>query len=81
MSRTRSLSAYSLRGHVLGAVAPGGLRWVGPWLPKIAWRWQDLKRAVSPLKIRWGWALLMAIIIVLAMGECGPAASAIASVP
>jgi hypothetical protein len=36
---------------------------------------------VRPRKLRWGWALLLAIAIVLAMGELGPAASAIIVLP
>jgi hypothetical protein len=43
--------------------------------------WQELKREMQPLKIRWGWALLLAIALVLAMGELGPAVSAIVPLP
>jgi len=81
MTPTGSASTYPLTSHVLSAVAPRRLRWFGPWLPKMAWGWQDLKRTIPPLRIRWGWAVLVAIIIVLVMGECGPAASAIAALP
>jgi len=70
--------AYPLRNFVSGIVRPGRLRRIGPWLPKMAWGWQELKRKTHSLKIRWGWALLLAIALVLAMGECGPAVSAIA---
>jgi hypothetical protein len=70
---------YSQKNHTLGIVRPGSLRWVGPWLPKIAFGWQELKREMQPLKIRWGWALLLAMVLVLLMGECGPVASAVAA--
>jgi hypothetical protein len=72
---------YPLQNIVFGIVKLGRLRLVGPWLPRMAFSWQDLKREMRPLKIRWGWVLLLAIAIVLAMGEFGPAASAIAALP
>jgi hypothetical protein len=74
-------TSYPLRDIVLGVVKPGRLHWLGPWLPRVTFGWQDLKRGRRPLKIRWGWMLLLAIAIVLAMGEYGPAASAIAALP
>jgi hypothetical protein len=75
------MTSYPLRNIVLGVVKPARLHWLGPWLPWVTFGWQDLKRAKRPLKIRWGWVLLLAIAIVLAMGEYGPAASAIAALP
>ena len=72
---------YPFQNIVFGIVKLGRLRLVGPWLPRMAFRWQDLKREMRPIKIRWGWVLLLAIAIVLAMGEFGPAASAIAALP
>jgi hypothetical protein len=66
---------------IYGIARPGRLRWLGPWLPRMTFGWQDLKREMRPFKIRWGWALLLAIVLVLVMGELGPAASAIAALP
>jgi hypothetical protein len=66
---------------IFGIVRPGRLRWVGPWLPRLPLDWQDLWRQMRPRKIRWGWVLLLAIAIVLVIGEFGPAASAIAPLP
>jgi hypothetical protein len=43
--------------------------------------WQELKRKTHSLKIHWGRVLLLAIALVLAMGEFSPAASAIARLP
>jgi hypothetical protein len=73
--------AYPLRNFVSGIFRPGRLHGVGPWLPRMTFRWQELKREMQPLKIRWGWALLLAIALVLAMGEFGPAVSAIVPLP
>jgi hypothetical protein len=73
--------SYPLRNLVLGVVKPGRPHWLGPWLPGVTLGWQDPKREMRPLKIRWGWVLLLAIAMVLAMGEYGPAASAIAALP
>jgi hypothetical protein len=75
------LVSYPLKNAILGAVRPGRLRWVEPWLPRLPLGWQDLWREMRPRKIRWGWVLVLAIAMVLAMGECGPAASAIARLP
>ena len=75
------LVAYPLKNMILGAVRPGRLRWVGPCLPKLPLGWQDLWRGMRPRKIRWGWVLLLAVAIVLAMGEFGPAASAVGAWP
>jgi hypothetical protein len=72
---------YPLRNLVSGIVRPVRLRRVGPWLPKIALGWQELKRKTHSLKIHWGRVLLLAIALVLAMGEFSPAASAIARLP
>lgn len=73
--------SYPLKNVVLGVVKLGRLGWLRPWLPGMTFGWQDLKREMRPLKIRWGWVLLLAIVLVLVMGECGPAASAIAALP
>ena len=73
--------SYPLKKVILGTVGPGRLRWPGPWLPRMTFGWQELKRKMQPFKVRWGWALLLAIVLVLAMGEWGPAASAIATLP
>jgi hypothetical protein len=72
---TRTI-AYPQTKHVLGIFRSGGLRWAAPWLLKIAFGWQEVKRGMQPLKIRWGWVLLLTIALLLLMGECGPAASA-----
>jgi hypothetical protein len=73
--------SYPLKNVVLSVVKPGRLRWIGPWLPRMTLGRQDLEREMRPLKIRWGWVLLLATAIVLALGECGPAASAIDALP
>jgi hypothetical protein len=62
--------AYPLRNLVSGILRPGRLR-------KMTFGWQKLKREMQPLRIRWGWALLLAIALVLAMGEFSPAVSTI----
>jgi hypothetical protein len=67
--------AYPLTNMILGAVRPGRLRWAGPWLPKLPLGWQDLWRTTRPGRIRWGWVLLLAVGLLLLMGECGPAAA------
>jgi hypothetical protein len=72
MERARTL--YSI-------VRPGLLGWLGPWLPRVRLGWRDLKRETHALKIRWGWVLLLAVALILAMGECSPAVSAIAAMP
>jgi hypothetical protein len=66
---------------IYGIIRPGRLRWLGPWLPRKTLSWQDLKPGMRPFKIRWGWVLLLAIALFLAMGECGPAASAMTVLP
>lgn len=70
------LVSYPLKSFVLGVVKPDRLRMVGPWLLKKAFEWQDLMREMRPLKIRWAWVLLLALVLVLALGEFGPAVSA-----
>jgi hypothetical protein len=72
---------YPLKSIILGAVRPGRLRWVGPWLPKLSLGWQDLWREMRPRKFRWGLALFLAIVLFLLLGECAPAASLIAALP
>jgi hypothetical protein len=64
-----------------GMLRPGRLRWVGLWLPRLPLNWRDLWREARPHRFRWGLALLLAIILILVMGELGPAASAIAARP
>lgn len=72
---------YPIVGIVLGMMKPWRLRWPGPWLPETSFGWQDLKRKAGPFKIRWRWVLLLALALLLVMGEFGPAASAIAGLP
>ena len=71
------LVAYPLMNRILGAVRSGRLRWVGPRLPRLALGWQDLWRELRPRRIRWGWALLITLVLLLLMGELSPSASAI----
>jgi hypothetical protein len=66
--------AYPLRNLVSGIFQPGRLR-------KMPFEGQRLKREMQPPKIRWGWALLPAIALVLAMGEFSPAVSTIVPLP
>jgi hypothetical protein len=66
---------------IFGIVRPDRLRWVGPSLPRLPFGWQDLWHELRPRKIRWLWVLLLAIAIVLVIGEFGPAASAIPPLP
>jgi hypothetical protein len=66
--------AYPLRNFVSGIFQPGRLR-------KMTFGRQELRREMQPLKIRWGWALLLALALILAMGELGPAVSAIVPLP
>ena len=74
--------AYPLRSFLLGAVESGGLRWLGPRLPRLPLWWRELWPEMRPRRIkRWGWVLLLAVAIVLATGELGPAASAVAVLP
>jgi hypothetical protein len=73
--------SYPLKNAALGGVKLGRLRWLGPWPPRMTFGWQGLERETRPLKIRWGWVLLLAIVLVLAMGECTPAASTLAGLP
>jgi hypothetical protein len=73
--------SYPLKNAILGAVRPGRLRWVGPCLPKLPLGLRDLWCEMRPRKFRWGLALILAIVIFLLMGECGPTASLIAALP
>lgn len=73
---------YPLKSFVQDTIAPGRLRWLGPWLPRPAMGWQELWREMRPRRIRrWGRVLLLAIAIVLAIGELGPVASAMTALP
>lgn len=71
------LVAYPLKNVILGAVRSGRLRWVGPRLPRLPLGWQDLWRELRPRRIRWGWVLLLAVVLFLLLGECGPPAATI----
>ena len=73
--------SHPLKNVILGVGRPGRLRWRGPWLPGMSLGWRDLLREMPPFKIRWGWVLLLAIALVLAIGELGPAASVILALP
>ena len=75
------LVGYPLKNVILGAVRPGRLRWVGPCLPRLPLGWRDLWREMHPRRFRWGLALILAIVLFLLMGECGPSASLIAALP
>jgi hypothetical protein len=68
------LIAYPLKNIVLSAVRPERLRWIGPWLPNLPLGWQDLWREMRPRKFRWGLAVILAIVLFLLLGECGPSA-------
>lgn len=71
---------YPIKAFVRGTIEPGQLGWLGLWLPKLPLGWHDLWREMRPRRIRrWGWVLLLAIAIVLAMGELGPVASTVAA--
>ncbi len=73
---------YPLKSLVQGTIEPGQLRWLRPWLPRPALGWQELWREMRPRGIhRWVRVLLLAIAIVLAMGELGPAASVFVALP
>jgi len=74
------LVSYPLR-TVLAVVKPGRLPWLGLWLPKMASAWPDLGDDLRPLRIHWGRVLLLAILLFVAMGEVGPVASVIATLP
>jgi hypothetical protein len=74
------LVSYPFRS-VLAWVNPGRLRWLGAWLPSMTSTRPDLEGGMRPLKLRWGRALLLAIVLFIAMGEFGPSASTIAPVP
>ncbi len=73
--------SYPLKNAIQGAVRPGRLHWVGPCLPNLPLGQQDLWREMRPRKFRWGLALILAIVLFLLMGECGPTASLVAVLP
>lgn len=74
-------SASNFKNVVLGVGEPRRQRWRGPWFRGTPFGWRDVLPELSPLKIRWRWVLLLAIALVFAMGEFGPAASAIIALP
>lgn len=74
-------TSQPFKNIVLGVGRPGRLRWRGPWLRRMAFGWRDVLHEMPPLKIRWGRVLLLAVTLVLAMGELGPAASVIIALP
>jgi hypothetical protein len=73
--------SYPLKNALLNVVKAGRLRWIGLWLPGISFGRQDQQRETRPFRIRWGWTLLLAVVLVLVMGEYGPAAPAIPALP
>lgn len=73
--------AQMIRLPLKDTLLTGARRWLGPRPPRMPCGGQELKREIRPRKIRWGWVLPLVIFVVLAMGECGPAASAIAALP
>lgn len=75
------LVSNPLKSVILAVVGPRRLRWVGLWLLRFTLGWRHLWSEVCPRKIHWGWMLLLAIALVLVIGECGPAASAITARP
>ena len=77
----RNLATYPAKNAVLGVVRPGGLRWIGPSVPRLTIGWRDLWREMRPRRFRWGLAVVLAIILFLLMGEYGPSASLIAALP
>jgi hypothetical protein len=73
--------SWPLQRIALSLSQAGGMRPIGSWLIKMRYGWQGLQQEMRPFQVRWGWALLLAIVLVLAMGELGPAASAVAALP
>jgi hypothetical protein len=69
------------RNVVPGVGEPGRLRWRGPWFRGTPFGWGGVLPELPPLAIRWRWVLLLAVALVLARGEFGPAASAIIALP
>lgn len=72
---------YPIVGIVLRTMKPWRLSRLGSWLPETTLVCQDLQRESGRLKTRWKWVLLLALALLLVMGEFGPAASAIAGLP
>lgn len=73
------LVSHSPRSTLWGVPRPGRLRWVGLLLPRLPLGPRALWREPQPCKFRWVLALLLATVLILVMGEFGPAASAIAA--
>jgi hypothetical protein len=67
---------YPARDVTWGIRRLVGLRPAPMWPARLGPEWQQLRRAMRPIRIRWGWVLFLAIVLVLSMGECGPTVSA-----
>jgi hypothetical protein len=78
---TTDSDCYPLNHAILGVAGLGRLRWVRPCLPRLPLGWRDLWCEMRPRKFRWGLALILAVFIVLLMGEFGPSASLLAALP
>ncbi len=73
--------SYPFRNVVFGVVRPGLQHWIGTAIPRMTDGWQELRREMGPLKIRWAVVLVLALAFVILLGELGPAASAIFASP
>jgi hypothetical protein len=72
--------SYPFGRIILGVAGLGRLRWAGIAIrPRKTEGWQGLKRAMGPIKMRWGLVLILALALLLVWGEMSPAASAIIS--
>lgn len=71
---TRAIS-YLVHQSILGAIRPGRMRWIWPIIPRIGFEWHGWKKDMGPIKIRWGLVLILALVLFLLMGECGPSAA------
>jgi hypothetical protein len=66
---------------IYSVVRPGQLDWLGQRLPRLPLGWRDLWRERRPRKSRWHLALVLPIVLLLLMGECGPSAPLITGLP
>jgi len=73
--------SHPLKSALPGVGRPGRLRWPGPWFRGMPFGWREALHDTPTLKMRWGRVLLLAIALVLAMGELGPAASVLIALP